>query len=520
MQGFLGAGEAFLEFHDGHGDFAEARFRHADDGHVLDGVVGAHEVLDLHGVDVLAAGDDHVLLAVHEVDETVFVHTGHVAGVEPSVADAVVRGFLVLVVAEHDAGAAHDEFAHFLAFHVVAVFVHDAGLPQVAGLADGAHLVQVVHAEVHAAGADGFGEAVVRVVLMVGEVAEPAADEAGRHGLCAYVHETPLVEVVVGKVDAAGVHGVQQVLSPRHEEPHYGALLFGDGAQYPFGLHAAQEHGLGAGEQGAEPVHLGAGVVERRDAEEDVVVLLLVVGGFGAAGIHQRLVGVEYGLGEAGGAGGEVDGGVVVLVENHGRRGGGAVVHELAVRFREGGHVRTHEKQGARASQAAFLVEQGLDAAREFRAEDEHLHVREVEAVGDLFGGVAEVQGHGEAAGLENAEIDGEPFEAVHQEYADLGAALHAAREQEVGKAVGLGVELGPGHLAAVREVGAGVLDKAEVAPGDGVVALFGGVDLHERHFVAGEACVLFKEVCDDHDGSGNSGIAHFCQRAAFIPVL
>ena len=502
MQGLFGAGEAFLQLHDGHGDFAEARFGHADDGHVLDGVVGAHEVFYLHGVDVFAAGDDHVLLAVNKVDEAVLVHAGHVAGVEPAVLDALGGGLLVLVVAEHDARAAHDEFAHVFAGNVPAVFVHDAGLPQVAGLADGAHLVQVLHAEVYAAGADGFGKAVVRVVLMVGEVAEPAADEAGRHGLGADVHEAPLVEIVVGKVDAACVHGVQQVLRPRHEQPHDGALFLGHGAQNPFGLHAAQEHGLGAGDQRTEPVHLGAGVVERRDAEEHVVVLLAVVGGFGKAGIGQRAVGVQNGLGEAGSAGGEIDGGVVVFFQHHGRGALGAVVHQLAVGFGKGRHVRTHVEQGAHAAKAARLVEQGLDAAREFRAEDQHVHVRKVEAVGDFFRGVAEVQRHGKAARLEDAEIDGEPFKAVHQEYAHLGSALDAARKQEVGKAVGLGVELGPGELAAVREVGAGVLDKAEVAPRHGVVAFLGGVDLHKGHFIAGKAGVFFKEVSDDHEGS------------------
>ena len=464
--------------------------------------MGAHEVFDLHGVDVFTTRDDHVLLTVNEVDEAILVAAGHVASVEPAIADAVVRGFLVLVVAEHDARAADDEFAHVFALNIVAMLVHDAGLPQVARLADGTHLVQVIHAKVHTAGSDGFGEAVVGVVLVVGEVAEPAADEAGRNRLGTDVHEAPLVQIVVGKVDAAGVHSVEQVLRPRNEKPHDGALFLGHGAQYPFGLHTTQEHGLGAGDQRTEPVHLGAGMVERRDAEEDVVLGLGVVIGFGVAGADKGAVRVQDSLGEASSAGGEIDGGVVVFRKDDRGRGGGAVVHQLAVGFGKSRNVRAHEEHGAHAAKAAFGIEQGLDTAGELRAEDEHVHVGKVNAVGDFFGGVAEVQRHGKATGLEDAEVDGEPFEAVHQKDAHLGAALDAARKQEVGKAVGLGVELGPGHLAAIREVGAGVLDKAEVTPGDGIVAFLGGIDLHEGHFFAGQTGVFFKEVSDDHDGS------------------
>ncbi len=53
--------------------------------------------------------------------------------------------------------------------------------------------------------------------------------------------------------------------------------------QYPFGRYAAEQHGLAARDEGAEPVHLGAGMVEGRDAEEDVIARLAVVVLFGLA---------------------------------------------------------------------------------------------------------------------------------------------------------------------------------------------------------------------------------------------
>ena len=50
------------------------------------------DVLDLRRVDVLAAADDHVLLAPHDVDESLLVLAHHVAGVEPAAAEGLGRG--------------------------------------------------------------------------------------------------------------------------------------------------------------------------------------------------------------------------------------------------------------------------------------------------------------------------------------------------------------------------------------------------------------------------------------------
>ena len=49
------------------------------------------DLLDLAAVDVLAARDDHVLLAVDDVEEALLVAAGHVAGVEPPAAERLAR---------------------------------------------------------------------------------------------------------------------------------------------------------------------------------------------------------------------------------------------------------------------------------------------------------------------------------------------------------------------------------------------------------------------------------------------
>ena len=200
------------------------------------------------------------------------------------------RGFRVFVVADHDAVAAEGQLAHFAVGHVVALLVYDAGFPAEAGLADGAHLVDVLHAQMDRAGADGFRKAVVGVVLVVGEQLHPPVNHAGRHRLRADVHKPPLVQHVVVGVDAARLDGFQQVLTPGHQKPDDGAFFLGDGPENPLGLDAPQQNGLAAGVEGTEPVHFCAGVVQGRDAEEHVVPGLAVVGLFCAAGGHQCAV--------------------------------------------------------------------------------------------------------------------------------------------------------------------------------------------------------------------------------------
>ena len=60
-------------------------------------------LLDLDAVDVLAAADDHVLLAVGDEEEALVVEVADVAGVEPAVGVDRLGGGLGLVpVAGHE----------------------------------------------------------------------------------------------------------------------------------------------------------------------------------------------------------------------------------------------------------------------------------------------------------------------------------------------------------------------------------------------------------------------------------
>ena len=81
---------------------AELGMGHADHGGVEHLGVGDEAVLDLDAVDVLAAADDHVLLAVGDEEVAVGVDLADVAGVEPAVADRLGGRLGLAPVAGHE----------------------------------------------------------------------------------------------------------------------------------------------------------------------------------------------------------------------------------------------------------------------------------------------------------------------------------------------------------------------------------------------------------------------------------
>src|SRR5690606_15069419 len=97
--------------------------RHAGDGHFENRRVLGQHLFYLARVDVEATGDDHILLAIFDVEVAVLVHPGDVAGVEPAIAQAVGRFRGHLPVAGHHAGAADDQLAGLAHRHdLVAIF--------------------------------------------------------------------------------------------------------------------------------------------------------------------------------------------------------------------------------------------------------------------------------------------------------------------------------------------------------------------------------------------------------------
>ena len=473
--------------------------RQTDDGRILHLIVGTEEILDLYGIQILTAGDDDVLLTVHQIDESVLVLLGHIAGQEPIAPHNLGGSLGILVVAAHDAGAAYGQFAYLATGHVAEMLVHDAGLPAKSSLADGTHVIDVLHAQMHAAGADGLGQTVVGVVLVMGENILPAADQTGRYGLCTDVHQTPAIQAVFAQIDISPVNGIQNILGPRHQKPYDGGLFAGGTFDDPLRLHAPQKNGPGSAEQTAEPVHLSTGVIQGRNTEEHVGVALSVMCLLRFAGGHESRVTVQNRLGEAGSTGGEINGGVVRVGNLHRRGHGGAVMDHrgimIGVRGRFG--FLTHEEP---VMDQGDLILHLADAGDELRSEDHHGAVRQIGAVADLLGAVAVVHGHGQGAGLQNTEIDGQPLQAVHEQDRYPIAPADAAGEKEIGKTVGVLVKGSPRHLTAVF-LALGCLDQAVFVPGQLLLRLVLGRDLRQGDLAGVESGVSFQEIGDWHNG-------------------
>ncbi|MPN42569.1 hypothetical protein SDC9_190126 [bioreactor metagenome] len=185
--------------------------------------------------------------------------------------------------------------------------VDDFRLPAVSGDADRADMPDVLDAEMNRAGAGGFAQPVIGVVFVVWKDRLPAFDQAGRHRLGADVHQPPLRQLVFFELDLPPFDGVEDILRPRHQQPDHRTALGGNGADDPLRLRPFQQHRPAPDQEAAEPVHLRAGVIERRDAKKGVFAGLPMVVLLNPAGMYQAAVGVQDRLGKSGRAGREID---------------------------------------------------------------------------------------------------------------------------------------------------------------------------------------------------------------------
>src|SRR5207249_1633971 len=92
----LRRGLAGLQDHEYLDGLAAVRVRDADRGRLSDGRMHEEDLLDFSRVHVVARAEDHVLLAIDDVEISVLVHSREIAREQPSVAEHR-RGLLRLV---------------------------------------------------------------------------------------------------------------------------------------------------------------------------------------------------------------------------------------------------------------------------------------------------------------------------------------------------------------------------------------------------------------------------------------
>ena len=100
--------------------------RDADHGAVEHRREGVDDFLDLGWRDVLAAADDQFLEPAGDGQKSVLVALRQIAGVIPAVAQRVACLFRLVVIAGHDVGTAHDQFALLPRRDVVTFSIDDA----------------------------------------------------------------------------------------------------------------------------------------------------------------------------------------------------------------------------------------------------------------------------------------------------------------------------------------------------------------------------------------------------------
>src|SRR5215212_2439641 len=140
-----GAGPAHAERHRRFAPLIawDADHRHVDHVRMLQ-----QQHLDVGGIDIEATGDDHVLLAVEQDDETVLVDATHVARLEEELAlvvepEQIARLVGLLVVALHHQLGAAGKLAHLALRQHLALLVEDDDLAAQARLAHGVQLVRI-----------------------------------------------------------------------------------------------------------------------------------------------------------------------------------------------------------------------------------------------------------------------------------------------------------------------------------------------------------------------------------------
>src|SRR3990172_6919053 len=104
---------------------AHERVRHSDHGGLGGLGEGVERLLDIPRIDVEAAADDEVLLALHNVEKVLGVEPAHVPRAEPPAADRPRRLLRIPAVAPHHVRALHANFAHLAGWQGAVAVVPD-----------------------------------------------------------------------------------------------------------------------------------------------------------------------------------------------------------------------------------------------------------------------------------------------------------------------------------------------------------------------------------------------------------
>src|SRR6266568_1237544 len=171
---------ARLSHDEGDNLLAPVRVRPADDCGFDEVGMAQQHFLDLARIDVAAAGDDHVLRAVAQREEAVFIHAAEIAGMQPAAAQSLGVGRRIFPIAFHDAVAAGHDLADLAGRHFVVIVVDHTD--EHAGARHAARAEPLAPARIAGIGMETLGkpgDRHRRLALAV-KLIEPRSEEAER----------------------------------------------------------------------------------------------------------------------------------------------------------------------------------------------------------------------------------------------------------------------------------------------------------------------------------------------------
>ena len=233
----------------------------------MDGRVLIKDALDLHRVDVFAAADEHVLLAIDDVVEALAVHARHVAGMKPAVGINDRRsGLGLVVVARKHRRSAQTQLARFTWRHRAIVLIHHLRRHKRVRPANRARLGRRKlrpHAK-HARPKLGHAEALLkRDVVDLPE----RLQHRHRQRRPARGHKAHAVKPGLRQLRRLQHHLVLR----RHAEEHRDPLALNQ-AQHPLDIPAPHDHRAPAQQQQRHRVHQQSAGMKHRRVDDGYVV--------------------------------------------------------------------------------------------------------------------------------------------------------------------------------------------------------------------------------------------------------
>ena len=133
-----------------------------------------------------------------------------------------------------------------------------------------------------------------------------------------------------------------------------------------------------------------------------------------------------------------------------------------------------------------------------FRSEYKNIHIRKIQTILDLLGRIAEIQRYCKSTCFQDAEINGKPFQTVHEENGNLVSLLNTAFQEKIGETIGFFIKYVPGDFPAVVRCPLG-LDEFKFFPCDTSCLRHFRIDLHKTDVVSVKTTVFFQYFCDRH---------------------